>query len=329
MSGNLIAFDIGESRAKLVWYSGKTRKKAVSAALPDNLVSNGEILSMDAMADFLRQTAKDASIPRAAAAVILPASLVFTRTVEVPAMTDAQLLYNLPYEFKDYLGQEKSSYYFDYAVQELVRDEETQEVRQMKLFACATLKKTIEDYRDMFRRAGFRLKSAIPEEAAYAALMDRRTAAEEDTCFVDIGYNAVRMQIFRGKNFSTRRTVNLGLRDVVQTLADTRGVDAHMAHEHFLNDYEGALSDPGVVNIYHSMAAEIMKAVNFYNYNNREQTLTSIHLCGGGAAVVPIRSAIAELTNMEIRSAAEFVPGGDSIEEPWLFVKAAGCALQA
>ena len=326
MSSNLIAFDIGESQAKLVWYVGDSRKKSVCAALPDNLVANGEIISMDAMADFLRQTAKENGIPRGNAAVVLPASLVFTRNVEVPAMTDAQLAYNLPFEFKDYLTQEKSKYYFDYAVQSTETDEDGS-VSRMHLFACAVLKKTIEEYRDMFRRAGFKLKTAIPEEAAYATLLTDNTEGG-DTCFVDIGYNAIRMLIYRGDVFVTRRTVDLGLRDIVQSLADARGIDTHMAYEHMRSNYEDALTTPASVELYHSMAAEIMKAVNFYNYNNREQTLGCIHLCGGGAAIEPLRNAVAELTNMELRSAAKLLPDGGAMKEPWLYVRAIGCALQ-
>lgn len=71
-------------------------------------VSGGEIVSMDAMADFIKEMAKENGISRGAAAVILPGTLVFTRNVTVPAMTDGQLLYNLPFEFKDYLTQEKN-----------------------------------------------------------------------------------------------------------------------------------------------------------------------------------------------------------------------------
>lgn len=328
MGSNLIAFDIGEAQVKMVWMSGSSLKKAVSVALPDNLVANGEIVSMDAMADFLRAAAKENGIPRSAAAFILPETQVFTRTVEVPAMTDAQLAYNLPFEFKDYLRQEKNSYYFDYAVQELIRDE-TDTVKQMRLFACATPKKIIEDYREMFHRAGFRLKSAIPEESAYGTLLRDKEGSGEDTCFVDIGYNAIRMQIFRGDAFVTGRTVNIGLRDVVQALSDARGVDLHMAQEHLLSNYEDAITAPESMSLYHDMAVETMKVVNFYNYNNREQTLSRIHLCGGGAAMEPIREAIRDLSNMELCDAASFLPAQALPQKPWLFIKAVGCALQA
>lgn len=59
----IVGFDIGESSVKLVYFAGADLKKAVTAELPDNMVSGSRILSMDAMADFLRQTAKSKRHP--------------------------------------------------------------------------------------------------------------------------------------------------------------------------------------------------------------------------------------------------------------------------
>lgn len=119
------------------------------------------MLSMDALADFLKEKLRASGPIKKDAAVILPDSLVFCRNITVPPMTDAQLNYNLPFEFKDYLNQEKSRYYFDYAVQGTEKDE-SGETTGLRLFACATLKKTVEDYRAMFYRAGYKLKLALP-----------------------------------------------------------------------------------------------------------------------------------------------------------------------
>ncbi len=330
MGEKVIAFDIGESQLKLVCYNGKNRKKSVCVSLPENLVNNGEIVSMDAMADFIKETAKANGIPRGNAAVILPATEVASRKVDVPVMTDAQLAYNLPYEFKDYINADKSQYYFDYAVENLLKDEEDQsKVKEMSLFACAALKKTIEDYRDMFRRAGFRLKVAIPEEIAFTALLSSGTRTESDTCFVDIGYDEIRMYFFKEDIFSTKRSVSIGIRDLIASIADDRGVTPQMAAEHMRSDYEDALTQPASLDLYHSMAVEIMKAVNFYNYNNRAQKLNRIYLCGGGAAIVPLREAVSGLTDMEVLSAGHIMPKEEQGADNWLYAKAIGCALEA
>ena len=409
MNDKLVAFDIGESQVHLVYYANKQVKKAICAPLPDNLVANGEILSMDAMADFLKELAKQNGIPRAAAAVVLPDSLVFTRNVSVPLMTESQLAYNLPYEFKDYLTHEKSDYFFDYAVQERVvvepeepayipeqpgtgqgagqgafqpfqpayqqgqgaqgfgqgaaagtfgtqaaagtfgtqaapaaqttqtaqrAENEQPQAQELKLFACATLKETIAQYRGMFHRAGFKLKIAIPEEAAYAAILRARIesgaqqATSTDTCFVDIGFNAIRMLFYQGDSFYSRRIINLGTKDVVLAIADARNVDAHMAYEYLRSNYEDVVNAPAALDLYQRMAVEIMKAINFYNYNNREQMLERIYLCGGGAGIAPLQTAIDNHIEAHIRSAEELLPEKAQVENPLLFIKALGCALQ-
>ena len=389
MNDRLVAFDIGESQVQLVYYANKQVKKAVCAALPDNLVLNGEILSMDAMADFLKEAAKKNDIPRSNAAVILPESLVFTRNVSVPLMTEAQLVYNLPYEFKDYLTHEKNDYFFDYAVQERVAVEEDEDYSQdlsgsqnsreqsndyepaqtkssfkplqigkssqrnagqqeqqeqqehgkhtqaeeLKLFACATLKETIAQYRAMFNRAGFKLKIAIPEEAAYAALLRARIEHgvhenEEDTCFVDVGYSCVRMQFYKGDSFYSRRIINLGMRDLVYSIADAHNVDEHMAYEYLITNYEDVVNEQTSVEVYQRMAVEIMKAVNFYNYNNRDQMLNCLYLCGGGSEILPLQNEIDGHIDAEIRSAVELLPESARVDNAIMFVKALGCAMQ-
>ena len=324
MAGNLIALDIGQYQAKLVWIAGHGVKKAVAAPLPDGLVENGEIRAMDAMADFLKQTARKNGIPRAAAAIVLPGSAVFTRLCELPPMTDAQLGYNLPFEFKDYLREEKGQYVFDYSVQEAVRDEEGT-VRQLRLFACAALKSTVERYRAMLHRAGFRLKYAMPAASAWEALAG--LTAPEDCCFVDLGHSGIRLYVMRRGQFAAQRAAELGVRDVVRALAETRGVDEHLAQEHLLSDYENAVHDPAAMELYGRMAAEVTKAVNFYNYNHRESTLARAYLCGGGATIEPLCQAIAQMVQLPVEPAARLLPTGAG-NTPWVFAKAVGCALQ-
>ena len=168
MAGTTTAFDIGESAVKIVTVSGGNVKKAACLELPDNLVSDGMVVYNDAMAETLRTAMSKGGISKGKAAVILPDRLVFARNVVVPPMTEAQLKYNLPFEFKDYLNQEKSRYYFDYSVQEIVS--EAGEPREMRLFACAALKETIEHYRTLFRLAGCKLVNAIPEEVAFGSV---------------------------------------------------------------------------------------------------------------------------------------------------------------
>ena len=94
-----------------------------------------------------------------------------------------------------------------------------------------------------------------------------------------------------------------------------------------MTDYQDVLSEDSSRELYNRMAVEIMKAVNFYNYNNREQSLREIYLCGGGTAVAPLQEAIRQVTDLDVHPVTELLPDTGS-EEPWLFARAVGCGLE-
>ena len=64
--GKIVGFDIGENSVKMAYYAGKTLKKTVMAELPDAMVSQGRILSMDAMAENGFEPADNSPTPEAA-----------------------------------------------------------------------------------------------------------------------------------------------------------------------------------------------------------------------------------------------------------------------
>ncbi len=331
MAAKLVAFDIGESLMKMVCFSGKKITKAVCVELPENLVSRGEIVSMDAMGDFIRQMAKEHGIRRTNAAIVLPSSLVIARTTSVPAMNEKQLAFNLPYEFRNYLTEEKEKYFYDYAfLSHSVND--ANEPVEMRLFACATLKKTIGEYREMFRRAGFKLKRAIPEEWAYRVLMSgylqNKEDAAQDYGIVDFGYGGTRLQIIHEGEPETKRSANIGLEDLERQVAEENDVDIHIAHSYVMKDFNDVLSAPSSIELYHRIAVEILKAVNFYNYNSGGAALHDLFLCGGGAAIGGLCDAVRETTGLNVMPLEELLPAVDKMDEPWLFASAIGCGMR-
>lgn len=324
----IVGFDIGGSCVKLVYYAGGVLKKAVTVELPDNMVSGTKILSMDAMADFLRQTAKNNGIPLTNAAVSLPSTEVFTRELTMPAMTEQQLRYNLPYEFRDFLTEEKSKYYFDYSMREVARDADGYPT-EMSLLACAILKDTVERYRAMMRRAGFKLQVLTPSECTYSGVLDayyRRTGApKSDMCVVNLGHSAAFLYIYRGTYFESRREIDMGMGRLEELVAQHCGVDIHVAHGYVLQNYNNVLSSDYAEDFYRRLSVEVMKAVNFFNYNNRQKELTDLCLCSGGCNIVPLRQTMAETTGLHLRTAQELLGDDVSIDEPWMYLRAIGC----
>ena len=55
----IVGIEIAEDSVRLVCFAGRELKKAVTVETPEGLVSGGRILSMDAMADFIKEMAKE------------------------------------------------------------------------------------------------------------------------------------------------------------------------------------------------------------------------------------------------------------------------------
>lgn len=338
MSKRYVGFDIGNGTVKMVYFSGKKLKKTVYAKVPDNLVVNGEIKAMDAMADFLKETAKNNAIPlHCNASVIIPSALIFVRNVSFPLMNDQQVKYNLPFEFKDYLVQEKGQYIFDYSVLGIDKDPETN-ADNLRIFACAVLRTTMESYRAMFKRAGFNLKMAVPHEEALAEVMRRYIGDDSDFdknyCIVDIGQAAINVKMYHNSEHMVGNNLELGMKELDFVIADIFDVDIHVAHTYLINNYMNIQYDDRCREIYRRMAVEIMRSIHFFNYNNRDSALKDIFVCGGGVQVEPLYSELRAMINeygtdgeeiRALRSAGELMP--DEIDEPWMYLAAYGCAL--
>lgn len=329
MSKTMLGFDIGACELKLVQWDGSKVRRALTAPMPDNLVKNGVIISYPAMADFIKETARENRVSGRDCAVILPASHAFLRRITVPAMTEEQLRVNLPYEFRDFLTLGKDKYFYDYAVNSLDRDEEGTP-KQLDLTAAAVPKEVIEDYRDMFRRAGFRLRTAIPVECAYANLLRAHGDTEgKEFSFLDLGHTAARLHIFSGTRLEATRVIDIGLGSVDEAISDAMGVDEHVAHTYKHTDYQGAQTLEPAVNVYNAIALDFRKAVNFYGFNNRESNLQDAWCCGGGVHIAALLKTIGQSVELALHDVSELLPpAAQSAEELSVCAAAIGAAIQ-
>lgn len=328
MARTYTGIDIGSSQVKFaVCDAGGDIRRIAVAAVPEQLVRDGRIVSPEAMSDFLCMAARQHKIRNRDCAVILPAALVFSRRLTVPLMTEEQLKINLPYEFRDFITQEKDKYFYDYAVAGIIRNDAGQEV-ELDLMAAATLKSTIANYSAMLRRAGFKLCIAAPVEFAYGNLLRRYEAAHppqvpRETCVIDIGHTATRIQIFTGCRFEVTRVIDYGCTLLDTAIADELHVDGHIAATYKIMNHNDVQALESCRNIYHNIAIEIMRAINFYGFNNPGSHLADAYYCGGGARITLLLEDIAATIGLTLHSMEELMPGGGPDREHLLACPAA------
>jgi type IV pilus assembly protein PilM len=269
---------------------------------------------------------------------------VFIRSVTMPLMTIDQLNYNLPFEFRDYITDELKDYYYDYAVVSTSEDSGGEEEKKeengaeesgggaiMELMAVAAPKSLIEESKETLHRAGLKMIKAAPTVCAFQSLIRACGKKDEENpqeyCILDLGYQSIRMYMFREDRHMVTRVLELGLNSLDQVISEAYSVDVHLAHTYLLSNYEDCQSKEYCVNAYGTITVELMRALNFYRFSNPDSHLEDIWICGGGACIAPLQQSIAETLDLHIHSAGELIPGGAAVEQDYVLLQAIGIAM--
>ena len=306
MAKTCLGIDIGREQLKLVLMKGETIQKSVSVQMPDGLFRDGRIVSVESTGELIRQTMKEHKIHCRDAAVVIPYAASYLRNVTMPKMTPEQMMYNLPYEFRDYISDELKKYAFDYIQYEKAEEEN-------EILAMAVPLETLEDLRLATRKAGLRLRLAAPEVSACETLLYRYLLkhpdvnAEKEYGILDLGSNSSRLMIFRGYRHQVTRTVEQGMDRVEELLADHYHIDIHLAHAWLLTNHEDCVHSEACQDAFSQISVEIMRALNFYQFSNPGSQLEDIWVCGSSAATESMKERLRENVDVNIRDAVEIL----------------------
>lgn len=335
MAKTILGIDIGHDQLKLALVRGRRVLKTASAPMPENLLREGRIVSRESMGELIRDTMKQHGIRANHAAFVLSNETVFIKNVDIPLMTVEQLQYNLPFEFNDYITGDLRDYVFDYAVVsepgEKPADAGDDSGDTMELMAVGTMRAVLEDAKETLRKAGLRLVISAPAVSACISLLRAQREAlskvAEEYCILDLGFESIRMYMFRGDRHVATRVLEIGLSSLDSVLADIFGVDVHLAHTYLMSNFENCQGREECMNAYSNIAVELMRALNFYRFSNPNSALADMWLCGGGAVIRPLADTIGDMLGIELHPASELVPGGDRIPECNSFTQAIGIAM--
>ena len=352
MAKSCLGIDIGKDQMKLVLMKGENIVKTASVQMPEGLLKDGRIVSVETTGELIRKTMKENKIRCKEAAVVVSSGICFLRNVTMPEMTAEQLVYNLPYEFRDYITDELKKYVFDYSwgsgeempkgkklkkaskkKEEKPEEEENQKRNEMELLAAAAPLEVMEELRLMTRKAGLKLTFAAPEVSACENLLHYKLRNEQDKDkeygILDLGSTSSRLFIFKGDRHQVTRVIERGMEQVEELLADNFHIDIHLAHTWLLANHEDCIHSEVCQDAFSQISVELMRALNFYQFSNPDSRLEDIYICGGGASIATMRQSLEENLDVKIHEAGELLErmNGSGDETSSLWMLAAGTAL--
>lgn len=349
MAKKCLGIDVGKDQLKLVLMKGETIQKAAVVQMPDGLLQEGRIVSVETAGELIRKTMRENRIHCKEAAVVLSPESCFLRNVTMPEMTAEQLVYNLPYEFRDYITEELKSYVFDYSLGEgqvlpkgkggnkrkkAETEPEEEEHQGLSLLAAAVSYQVLEDLRLMLRKAGLKLVCAVPKVSACENLLRKKDGGkgekDQEYGILDLGNSSSHLMIFRGNQHQVTRVVERGMEHVEEMLADEFNIDIHLAHTWLLANHEDCVHSSVCQEAFSQISVELMRALNFYQFSNPDSNLEKIWICGGGASVGAMRQSLEETLPVKLQDASGLLEEmtGNSVEQLGsIWMQAAGAAL--
>ncbi len=329
MAKRILGVDIGYDNLKLALCVDGKIKKAATAPMPENLIKDSHITSLEMLGELIRTTMRKNGLHASRAALVLPNEMSYVRAITMPLMNAEQLAYNIPYEFNDYLVDELKSYTFDYA---MLSDPKKDHSDTMELMAVAIHTDIIDEGRVVLDRAGLRLAKAAPSEYVYISLIRRHeqaTGVKGEYCILDLGHRAIRMYMFRGDRHVVTRVLDVGLSNLDTILADAMSVDPHLAHTYLLTNHEDCQNQDACVNAFNNIGVELMRALNFYRFSNPDSRLSDVWISGGGTKIPRLCQVISENLGIPLHPIEELMPpsAGKTIENFGDYVMASGITM--
>jgi len=290
MKSNTFGLDIGATSMKVVWLSKETNgyflQSAIAVPTPLKGMFSESPLDQEEIAKAIRKTVEDAQISIKLVNVALPESQVYTRVIEMPLLSDKELVSAIYWEAEQYIPVPLATITLDYKV--LFRPEKADDGTLMQVLLVGAPTMLIDKYEKVFAMAGLTIATM---ETEILSTIRAITITENfpTTLIVTVGAISTSLAIVKNNRIVFAYSIPTGGIAISRAIAADFGFSLPQAEEYkkvyglsaeSLGGKIGKATEPilGVI------ISEVKKAITFYieKYKNTD-TIRQILLSGGSA----------------------------------------------
>lgn len=307
-----LALDIGSYSIKGV--SGKPGKNpiiertteianTVGVALPADDVQAGK------MAELLNNLIEDHKFPRGDVRLSLPESIVSTKIIQLPVLSDAELASAIGWQAEQHIPIPKEELALQYKV--LHRPSRKEKQAMMRVLLIGTKKSSVERYTNMFLSMG--IEPTILETQILSIIRNLQFEENEPTTMiVHFGASTLDMSIIHNGELQFVFSHPSGGLLLTKSLQQSINLDLQQAEQYKrtygLNEgqFEGKVRNallPAVQNL----TLEIQKSARYFTNQNPKSTLQRIVLSGGSAQLPGLVEHVTQALGVEVLLSSPFV----------------------
>lgn len=297
--------DIGTTSIKVVWFSeqkeGLLLNAALSAPTPPKGMLSESPLDLEMMAQAIKQIIEEGKITTPYVNVALPENQVYTKVIDMPALSDKELSSAIYWEAEQHIPVPLPNITLDWQVLEKPKDAQSEEKMQVLLVGAPTV--LLNKYQKILGMAGLTITSMETEIlSAIRALISKESP---NTLIAQIGAVNTSLAIIKNGIIVFVYSVPTGGIAISRAIAADFGFTTDQAEAYkktygvskeVLEGKIGKTAQP----ILMSIISEIKKALSFYNEKYKNQAQVKQILLSGGTAKLPgVDAFFAEATGIE------------------------------
>ena len=291
----LIGVDISSSSVKMVELASNGKdgyrvERYTIEILPKDVVSDGNIVNLEAAAESVKRAWKKLATSTKYVAIALPASAVITKKIIVPAGQREEEL--------EVQVESEANQYIPFALEEVNLDFQVlgpapSSPDEIEVLIAASRKEKVEDRVAVAEAAG--LKPIVMDVESYAVLSSFELIEKQFPdggkgqiiALVDVGANVMNLTVLRNDQQLYAREQAFGGNQLTQDIARHYGMsfeeaEAAKRSNNLPDNYEAELLRPDI----ESMALEVSRALQFFFTSTQFNKIDHIVL-SGGCAVIP------------------------------------------
>lgn len=250
------------------------------------------------LAEAVRKLGKEAKISSKEISLALPESLVFTRTIRFPPLTDQEIDAAVKWEAEQYIPIPLGEAIIEHQIVERIEGGPKPGVA---VLLVASPKALVEKYIKVVSAAGF---TVVGVETEALALARSLAPAQGVVMLVDFGAVSTGMVIVKNGMVAFSRSIPIAGDAFTRALSQGLGI-AHAQAEEYKRAYglseelEGkvkATLDP----VFNLVIDEVKKAIHFYQSEEKAEAPTSLVVSGGTSTMPEAISTLSDLLGLEV-----------------------------
>jgi len=308
--------DIGDSSIKLVYLQKDAQgSKLIAYGLaptPGNGMNSEADFDKDAIVEIIKRLVKETKINTNQVVLSLPESQIFTRVIEMPIMSEKELVSAIKFESEQYIPRPINEVSLRWQILNK-GDKETN--KKMEILLVAAPLTFIEKYMEIMERAELKAVAMETDLLAQARSLGGNNPYSPTTMIVSVGSTNTDLSIIRSGMVSFTRSIASGGNVLSRAIASDLVLEFEQA-EQYKKTY-GLLDDQlegkvmmAIKPTFELIINEIKKAISFYQSKNPNDQVKRIVLSGGTAKMPGLLIFIANALGIEAQ-----------VGDPWFNIK--------